>query len=155
MILTTINETGLIQNDNQISRKHFTKMTKEERIYLLSLKDKLLKRGVSFGRHALAKMHERSIKEKDVLKAIKNGQIVEYKKIKNKESMIIRGCNINKRNEQIYVIFSLSYNKVITAYSNKQHSKHNKMKALERHNDNGYLINIPEYYKRKINFYYS
>lgn len=138
----------------KVYRKHFKSMTKEERIYLLTVKDKLLRKGVTFAKHALDRMDERYIKEKDVLRALKNGQILEYKKINNDEVIAIRGCHINRKKEQVYVIFSLTHNKVITTYSNKHWIAYKKMKNLEKY-DTNFDIEIPEYYKRRIQFYYA
>lgn len=140
--------------NEKVCRKHFKNMTKEERLYLLTIKDRLLRRGVTFAKHALDRMDERFIKEKDVLRALKNGQILEYKKTDKDEVIAVRGCHINRRNEQVYVIFSISHNKVITTYSNKHWTAYKKMKNLEKY-DTNFSIEIPEYYKRRIQFYYA
>ena len=81
--------------------KHYRYMTQEERVYLMSLKDRALRKGITFANHALDRMDERWIKEKDVMRTIKKGQIMEYKKTNNDEILTIRGTSINKKNEQI------------------------------------------------------
>lgn len=141
-------------NQEKVYKKHFQNMTKEERVYLLQIKDNLLRKGVTFAQHALDRMNERYIKEKDVLKALKNGQILEYKKNSNDEIIIVRGCHINRRNEQVYVIFSIANSKVITTYSNKHWTIYKHMKKLDDY-DTDFNIEIPEYYKKKIRLYHT
>lgn len=141
-------------DDEKACRKHFTSMTREERVYLLTLKDRLLKKGITFAKHALDRMDERYIKEKDVIRALKNGQILEYKKTDKDEVIAVRGCHINRRNEQVYVIFSITHNRVITTYTNKHWTAYKKMKNLEKY-DTDFNIEIPEYYKRRIQFYFA
>lgn len=139
---------------NYTHRKHFNNMTKEERLYLITIKNNLLKSGLTFAKHALNRMDERYIKEKDVLRALRYGQILEYQKNDIDEVIIVRGCHLNRKNEHIYVIFSISESKVITTYPNKYWRAYKKMRGLEKHNTN-FDIEIPEDYKLKIQFYFA
>lgn len=141
----------LIENEEKIYGKHFSQMTKDERAYLLLLKSKTLRRGVSFAKHALSRMDERYIKERDVLRALKNGQIIDYRKINDKEVITVRGCHVNRNKEQVYVVYCLTTRTIITTYSNKQWIK--KYKNIDKYEKN-FSIFIPEYYKRQINFYF-
>lgn len=133
--------------------KHYRYMTQEERVYLMSLKDRALRKGITFANHALDRMDERWIKEKDVMKTIKKGQIMEYKKTNNDEILTIRGTSINKKNEQIYVILSIRSCKVITTYSNKYWLAQNKSSELDKYT-NDKKIQIPEFFRRKFALYY-
>lgn len=133
--------------------KHYRYMTQEERVYLMSLKDRALRKGITFANHALDRMDERWIKEKDVMKTIKKGQIMEYKKTNNDEILTIRGTSINKKNEQIYVILSIRSCKVITTYSNKYWIAQNKSSELDKYT-NDKKIQIPEFFRRKFALYY-
>lgn len=133
--------------------KHYRYMTQEERVYLMSLKDRALRKGITFANHALDRMDERWIKEKDVMKTIKKGQIMEYKKTNNDEILTIRGTSINKKNEQIYVILSIRSCKVITTYSNKYWIAQNKSLELDKYT-NDKKIQIPEFFRRKFALYY-
>lgn len=133
--------------------KHYRYMTQEERVYLMSLKDRALRKGITFANHALDRMNERWIKEKDVMKTIKKGQIMEYKKTNNDEILTIRGTSINKKNEQIYVILSIRSCKVITTYSNKYWIAQNKSSELDKYT-NDKKIQIPEFFRRKFALYY-
>lgn len=133
--------------------KHYRYMTQEERVYLMSLKDRALRKGITFANHALDRMNERWIKEKDVMRTIKKGQIMEYKKTNNDEILTIRGTSINKKNEQIYVILSIRSCKVITTYSNKYWIAQNKSSELDKYT-NDKKIQIPEFFRRKFALYY-
>lgn len=133
--------------------KHYRYMTQEERVYLMSLKDRALRKGITFANHALDRMDERWIKEKDVMRTIKKGQIMEYKKTNNDEILTIRGTSINKKNEQIYVILSIRSCKVITTYSNKYWIAQNKSSELDKYT-NDKKIQIPEFFRRKFALYY-
>ncbi|WP_368263361.1 DUF4258 domain-containing protein [Clostridium disporicum] len=134
-------------------RKHFSSMTREEIIYLLALKDRLVNRGVIFGKHALSRMDERYIKERDVLNALKNGQILEYQKNNKEEILVVRGCYINRRKNQIYVVLSLTHNKIVTTYANKHSLAYQEKSNLEKYS-NDIKIEIPEYYKQRIKLLY-
>lgn len=139
---------------NQIEYvKHYRYMTQEERVYLMSLKDRAIKKGICFAVHALDRMGERYISEKDVRRAIGNGQIMEYKKTKNDEILTIRGATLNRKKELIYVILSAKTGKVITTYSNKYWIACNKSTELTKY-DNNKKITIPETFKRKYMLYY-
>ena len=133
--------------------KHFRYMTQEERIYLMTLKNRALKKGISFANHALDRMDERWIKGKDVLRAIKNGQIVEYKKTENDEVLTIRGCSVNRKKEQIVVILSLRSRTVITTYSNKYWVAYSKSSELQKYT-NDMKIQIPDFFKKRFALYY-
>lgn len=119
----------------------------------MSLKDRALRKGITFANHALDRMDERWIKEKDVMRTIKKGQIMEYKKTNNDEILTIRGTSINKKNEQIYVILSIRSCKVITTYSNKYWIAQNKSSELDKYT-NDKKIQIPEFFRRKFALYY-
>lgn len=139
---------------NQIEYiKHYRYMTQEERVYLMSLKDKAIRKGICFAVHALDRMGERYISEKDVRRAIGNGQIMEYKKTKNDEILTIRGATLNRKKELIYVILSAKTGKVITTYSNKYWIACNKSTELTKYDNNKKII-IPETFKRKYMLYY-
>lgn len=133
--------------------KHYKYMTQEERVYLMSLRDRVIKKGITFANHALDRMDERWIKEKDVLKTIKYGQIMEYKKTASDEILTIRGTTINKKKEQVYVILSIRTGKVITTYSNKYWIAINKSSELDKYT-NDKNIQIPEFFKRKFALFY-
>lgn len=133
--------------------KHYRYMTQEERVYLMSLKDRALRKGIKFANHALDRMNERWIKEKDVMNTIKKGQIMEYKKTNNDEILTIRGTCINKKKEQIYVILSIRTCKVITTYSNKYWIAQNKSSELEKYT-NDKSIQIPDFFRKKFALYY-
>lgn len=152
---TTINtEETINQNQNTIEYiKHFRYMTQEERLYLMSLKDRAVKKGICFAVHALDRMEERYISEKDVKRAIINGQIMEYKKTTTDEVLTIRGTTIKRNKEQIYVILSARTGKVITTYSNKYWIAYNKSAELTKYN-NEIKIKIPAYFQQKYKLYY-
>lgn len=140
-----------VQNTEYI--KHYRYMTQEERVYLMSLKDKAIRKGICFAVHALDRMDERYISERDVKRAIGNGQIMEYKKTKNDEVLTIRGATLNRKKELIYVILSAKTGKVITTYSNKYWIACNKSTELTKY-DNSKAIKIPESFKKKFQLYY-
>ena len=150
------NEVKIIeQNEDKICGKHFKHMTKTERLYLLVLKDnKLRKSEVKFAKHALDRMNERYIKERDVIRALKNGQILEYRKTDIDEVIAIRGCSMTRRKEQVYVIYSITKNKVITTYSNKHWEILKKSQNLDKY-DSNFNIEIPRYYREKIRYLYG
>lgn len=133
--------------------KHFRYMTQEERVYLMSLKDRAIRKGITFANHALDRMDERWIKEREVLRAIKNGQIVEYKKTDLDEVLTIRGNTINRRKEQIYVILSIRNGKVITTYSNKYWIARNKSSELDKYT-NDKKIHIPDFFQKQYALFY-
>lgn len=142
-------------NDEKIHGKHFQQMTSEERLYLMRIKDNLLKRNViHFTQHALERMEERYIKERDIIRAIKNGQIIEYRENNNNKVITIRGCTLTRKKENIYVILSITDGSVITTYSNKNWSLLAKEYNLDKYISN-FKINIPEYFKKQYSFYYS
>ena len=144
---------NLMKKRDTLYIKHFRYMTQEERIYLMSLKNRALKKGISFANHALDRMDERWIKGKDVLRAIKNGQIVEYKKTENDEVLTIRGCSVNRKKEQIVVILSLRSRTVITTYSNKYWVAYSKSSELQKYT-NDMKIQIPDFFKKRFALYY-
>jgi hypothetical protein len=133
--------------------KHYKYMTQEERVYLMSVRDKALKNGITFANHAVARMDERWIKEKDVIKAIRQGQIMEYKKTNNDEILTIRGTTISRKNEQIFVILSIKTGKVITTYSNKYWIAINKSSELDKYT-NDRKIQIPDFFKKQYALFY-
>lgn len=133
--------------------KHYKYMTKEERVYLMSLRDRVVRKGITFANHALDRMDERWIREKDVLKTIKHGQIMEYKKTTSDEILTIRGTTINKKKEHIYVILSIRTGKVITTYSNKYWVAINKSSELEKYT-NDENIQIPDFFRKKFALFY-
>ena len=142
-------------NENEkvvVYRKLFEDMSKLERIYLIKRKELALNKGVNFAKHALERMNERFIKENEVLNAIRNGQIIEYKKIGESEILVIRGCHVNNQNKQVYVVFSITHRKVITTYFNK-HWVILKKKRKKKTND--YKIDIKEPFRSKLFFYYN
>lgn len=139
----------------KIFGKHFQQMTKEERLYLLKVKDTILrKKGVYFAQHALARMEERYIKERDIIKAVRNGQIIEYRENEKDKVIAIRGCTLTRDNQNVYVIMSIITGKVITTYSNKHWTTYNKQYNLDKY-VKGFMIDIPDYYKKQIKFYHS
>lgn len=145
---------GEHQPVEKIYGKNFHQMTKEERLYLMQVKDNLLRRkSIYFGQHALDRMEERYIKEKDIIKAIRNGQIIEYRENANDKVIAIRGCTLNRRKENVYVILSITTGKIITTYSNKHWTTYTKQYNLDKYIPNFEII-IPEYYKKLINLYY-
>ena len=133
--------------------KHFRYMNKEERLYLMLMRDRNLKRGLTFTNHALSRMEERKISEKSLTHAIKNGQIVEYKKTMNDEVLTIRGCTLNKYKQQVYVILSIKTGKVITTYSNSHWVALNKSAELDKYSNN-MEIYIPSFFKKQVALYY-
>lgn len=139
----------------KIFGKHFQQMTKDERLYLLKVKDTILrKKGVYFAQHALDRMEERFIKERDIIKAVRNGQIIEYRENERDKVVAIRGCTLTRDNQNVYVIMSIVTGKVITTYSNKHWMTYNKEYNLDKY-VKGFMIDIPDYYKKQINFYHS
>lgn len=151
-------EQNIIYNKNQENEsieyiKHFRYMTQEERVYLMSLKDKAVRKGINFAIHALDRMKERYISEKDVKTAIINGQIMEYKKTINDEVLTIRGTTIKRNKEQIYVILSVKTGKVITTYSNKFWIAYNKSSELTKYS-NDRQIKIPLKFQQQYKLYY-
>jgi len=135
-------------------RKHFSNMTKEEIIYLLALKDRLINKGVNFGEHALLRMGERYIKERDVINALKYGQILEYQKNNKEEILVVRGCYINRRKNQIYVVLSLTHNKVITTYANKHSFAYRQRTNFDKYSTD-IDIEIPKYYRQRFKLLYE
>ena len=93
------------------------------------------------------------IKERDVLNALKNGQILEYQKNNKEEILVVRGCYINRRKNQIYVVLSLTHNKIVTTYANKHSLAYQEKSNLEKYS-NDIKIEIPEYYKQRIKLLY-
>lgn len=148
-----LNEYNEPQRD-KINGKNFKQMSRDERIYLLELKNKALNNGIFFAKHALDRMEERYIREKDIIRALKDGQIIEYRRIKDTDIITIRGGHVNKYGEQVYVIFSLDKRKVITTYTNKQETAYKKMTHLDRYEEN-FKIDIPPYYQKRISFLYN
>lgn len=132
--------------------KHFRHMTRNEILYLTVRKQKQLRKELKFSNHAIQRMKERHIKEKDILIGLKNGQIVEYKKTSDDEVLVIRSCFINRRHKQAYIVYSLTKNLVITTYTNYKSDaykakEHNLKYSPEK------LISIPEYYLNIIKAY--
>lgn len=139
----------------KIYGKHFQQMTKEERLYLLKVKDNILrKRRVYFAQHALDRMEERYIKERDIIRAVRNGQIIEYRENENDKVIAIRGCSLTRDKQNVYVIISILTGKVITTYSNKHWMTYNKQYNLDKYVKD-FMIEIPDYYKKQINFFHS
>lgn len=145
-------EKDIVQYE-KIPGKHFKHMTKEEITYLLMMKTMSLRKGVIFSKHSIDRMRDRRIRKRDVIKALKTGQIIDYRYIDNSEIVTIRSCYLNRGDEQVYVVFALNKGKVITTYSNRHFAAKYKMSHLERYEEN-YKIKIPEYYKKIIKFYH-
>ena len=135
----------------KIFGKNFKQMSREEIVYLLTMKDIALKKGITFAKHALDRMEERYIKERDVIKALKNGQLIDYRWVNHTDIITIRGSHINKYGEQVYVIFSLNKRKVITTYTNKYDDAYRKMMHLDRYKDD-FKIYIPKYFKKRLSY---
>lgn len=145
---------GERQFHEKIRGKHFQQMSKEERLYLMKIKDSLLrKKNIHFAKHALDRMEERYIKERDIIKAIRNGQIIEYRENNYDRVVAIRGCTLNRRNENVYVIMSINNGKIITTYSNKHWMAYTKHYDLTKYVDN-FSIKIPDCYRKQIQFYH-
>lgn len=134
-----------IEQREKINGKNFKQMTNEERWYVLSAKDTALKKKVCFAKHAIKRMNERNIKAKEIFDTLKNGQVIDYRVISNNEILTLRGCHLNRYNEQVYVVFSITTRKIITAYTNKYKTSFKKMKNLERYNEE-FNIKIPYNY---------
>lgn len=104
--------------------KHFSQMKIEERLHLMNKKDSLLNSGKTiFSPHMLDQMELRRVKKRDIIKAIRTGQILEYRKIfrNNKyidDRITIRATHLNRRYFQVVVVFSLKNNVIITTYYN-------------------------------------
>lgn len=148
-----LNEYNESEKD-KINGKNFKQMSRDERIYLLELKNNALNNGIFFAKHALDRMNERYIHEKDIIRAVKEGQIIEYRKIKDTDIITIRGGHVNKYGEQVYVILSLNKRKVITTYTNKYETAYKKMMYLDRYKED-FKIDIPPYYQQRISFFYN
>lgn len=140
-----------ISNDEEFV-KHFRHMTRDEVLYLMVRKKKLLRKTLRFSDHALTRMKERHIKEKDIVLGLKNGQIIEYKKTKDEEILVIRSCFINKRDKQAYIVYSLTKNLVITTYSNYYVDAFKSKEHNEKYSPSK-TISIPEYYFNLIRSY--
>ena len=133
--------------------KHFRHMSREEILYLMIRKKKALLKTINYSEHVFKRMKERHIKEKDIVLGLKNGQIIEYKKTKeNEEIIVVRSCFINKKNKQAYIVYSLTKNLVITTYSN-EHAEAYKSKEYNDKYSPTKKIFIPEYYVNLIKAY--
>lgn len=142
----------LKDSNNEEFIKHFRHMTKDEVLYLMIRKKKLLRKSLKFSEHALKRMHERHIKEKDIILGLKNGQLIEYKKTKDEEIIVVRSCFINRQNKQAYIVYSLTKNLVITTYSN-YYAEALKSKENNEKYSPSKTISIPEYYFNLIKAY--
>ena len=152
--LGDIKEKEIIKNDKkEVIIKHFSQMTNEERMYLLLLKEQTVRKNIFFSDHALQRMEERNIFESQVIKAIKVGQIINYRLNGRDEVLTIRSCHTNKAKKQVYVVYSLTRRKVITTYSKKEWLTFNKNNYMKNYEKN-YSINIPESFKKKCRFLY-
>lgn len=129
--------------------KLYRDMSKDEVLYLTSLTKKMLNTELKFTDHSLKRMKERNIYKKDVVKAFKNFQIIEYRKYKNQDFLTIRSCSV-KNNNQVFVVFSLKTKKVITVYQNK----YLKNISLENNNYENIFISIPNRFKKQIELFY-
>lgn len=139
-------------NCEKIPGKHFKHMTREEITYLLTLKSIALRKKITFSSHSIDRMRDRRIKKKEVINALRTGQIIDYRKIEDSEILTIRGCYL-RRDEQVYVVFVVNTGKVITTYTNRHFAAKYKMSHLERYEEN-YNIEIPKDFGSVLNFYH-
>lgn len=96
--------------------KHFSQMTENERWYLLKKKDRLIGYNTLFSEHAIERMSERRITERDIVEAVRMGQIIEYRKTWKDERITIRATRLKKKQFVVYVSFSIRDNVVVTTY---------------------------------------
>lgn len=145
------NTTSIIEEkSNKMYVKKFFQMEKTEILYLLNYKDRILKEGLYFSKHAITRMKERHIRKHNIIMAIKIGQIIDYRLINGNEIITLRGCNIR---HQVYVILCLTTKTIITTYSNRLFGPDKKMLCSKKYKSD-FKIDIPENFKQKLNFYY-
>lgn len=90
----------------------------------MNRKDSLLNSGKTiFSTHVLEQMDLRNVKKRDIMKAVRMGQILEYRKVfrNNKyidDRITIRATHLNRGYFQVIVSFSLRNNVVVTTYYN-------------------------------------
>ena len=112
------------ENKKAFKCKHFSQMTREERITLMRLKDKVLEHDIEFTEHALKAMSNRRVKEWEIVKAIKSGQIIEYRETQKDKRITIRSTFKNRKDFVVYVSLSLVDNIVITTYYDSYYNIH-------------------------------
>lgn len=113
--------------------KHFSQMTKEERIALMIMKDKITEDEVKFSDHAIKVMRQRRVKENEIIKAIKYGQIIEYRETPIDKRITIRSTFKNRKDLIVYVAVSILDNIVITTYYDRYYNIHKERNFTKYH----------------------
>jgi len=115
--------------------KHFSQMTESERWYLLKKKDRLIGYNTLFSEHAIERMSERRITERDIVEAVRMGQIIEYRKTWKDERITIRATRLKKNQFIVYVSFSIRDNVVVTTYYDDARNIH-KQRDFGKYDEN-------------------
>lgn len=119
---------------NDIVAKHFSQMDESERWYLLKKRDRLIGSNTLFSQHSIQRMCERRITDRDIIEAVKYGQITEYRKSAKDERITVRSTRLKCKHLIVYVSFSIRDNVIVTTYCSgmgdfskeKDFSKYNK-----------------------------
>lgn len=101
---------------NDMVAKHFLQMSESERWYLLRKRDRLIGRNTLFSQHSIQRMCERRITEREIIEAVKYGQIIEYRKSRKDERITVRSTRLKCKHLIVYVSFSIRDNIIVTTY---------------------------------------
>lgn len=104
----------------QKKRKHISQMSYEEQEALVNLVNHTI---FSFCDYCFYKMKKRKIKRKQVVKAIKNGYLIEYHFKDNSHRVLLRGRPNNSR-KCVCVVLDLTNRNIVTTYYNNFNSRH-------------------------------
>lgn len=103
-------------------RKHISQMTSEDIIFL---KNKVRVKGKpQLTDYCKDKMKLRGIKEWQVKKAIKEGELIEYHYVNPFEQRVLLRGTPNKRGNVVCVVYDVHTRDVVTVYYNKFNDNH-------------------------------
>ena len=101
-------------------RKHISQMSYKEQEALVNLVNHTI---FSFCDYCLYKMKKRKIKREQVVKAIKNGYLIEYHFKDNSHRVLLRGRPNNSR-KCVCVVLDLTKRNIVTTYYNNFNDRH-------------------------------
>jgi len=101
-------------------RKHISQMSYKEQEALIELINNTI---FSFCDYCLYKMKKRKIKRKQVVKAIKNGYLIEYHFKDNSHRVLLRSRPNNNR-KCVCVVLDLTKRNIVTTYYNHFNDRH-------------------------------
>lgn len=104
----------------QEKRKHISQMSYKEQEALVNLVNNTI---FSFCDYCLYKMKRRKIKRKQVVKAIKNGYLIEYHFKDNSHRVLLRSRPNNNR-KCVCVVLDLTKRTIVTTYYNHCNDRH-------------------------------